>query len=540
MPLLPLLTIILPLVGAGGTVGLSLLPRVRPHARLVALAMVGFVAVTILVSRWIPPEALIPSLWRPSLLFGTTLVVQNDAMVQPLAFALALVSCSVILVELSRTDQPHPRMMATLQVMLAAGCAALWAANLLTTLICWAIYDLLLAAGQVVSGGSVRMAVRSLIFGGLATLLLWGGATLAGRGMGSALWSLTTASRVQLTLWALAGLLRLWAYPFYLSMLDNSGVALSLLTPLALGPILGWGLWLRLAVVNGGPIPGGPWVLALAAINLGLGGFLAWSCGSMRRSWSWIGMAATGAVLLAAGVAGESGVAVVAVGGTAWVLAVGVMLLGDGLRREALWWSIPRLLGALALLGLPLTVGFVPAATMVGGLVQGGHLGWGGAFFFGYMFLVAALVRRLLAPPALPVPDRRWVMIVRGIGLGVPALLLVLAGLYPPLLVVGVRAPLLGQLLALPGWAGWLLWAGALASGGALAWQEGAIRSKIELVLNAIHDLLCLEWLYRAIIGALERGLSVLWAAGEVVGGRGALLWSWLLFLLLLLVWGSR
>jgi hypothetical protein len=156
------------------------------------------------------------------------------------------------------------------------------------------------------------------------------------------------------------------------------------------------------------------------------------------------------------------------------------------------------------------------------------------------MFLVPALVRRLLAPPALPVPDRRWVMIVRGIGLGVPALLLVLAGLYPPLLVGGVRAPSLGQLLALPGWAGWLLWAGALAAGGALAWQEGAIRSKIELVLSAIHDLLCLEWLYRAIIGALERGLSVLWAAGEVVGGRGALLWSWLLFLLLLLVWGSR
>jgi hypothetical protein len=121
-----------------------------------------------------------------------------------------------------------------------------------------------------------------------------------------------------------------------------------------------------------------------------------------------------------------------------------------------------------------------------------------------------------------------------------PALLLVLAGLSPLLLAGTAQAPSLGQLFTLPGWAGWLLWVGALAGGGALAWQEGAIRSRIELVLGAIHDLLGLEWFYRAIVGALERGLGVLRAVSEVVGGRGALLWSWLLFLLLLLVWGRR
>jgi len=42
------------------------------------------------------------------------------------------------------------------------------------------------------------------------------------------------------------------------------------------------------------------------------------------------------------------------------------------------------------------------------------------------------------------------------------------------------------------------------------------------------------------VAGALDRGLSMLRAAGEVVGGAGALLWSWLLFFLLLLVWGGR
>jgi len=87
---------------------------------------------------------------------------------------------------------------------------------------------------------------------------------------------------------------------------------------------------------------------------------------------------------------------------------------------------------------------------------------------------------------------------------------------------------------------GWLLWAVSLAGGGILAWQDGKLRPKIKLLLGAVHDLLRLEWLYGVMIGTLERGLGPLRVADEVVGGAGALLWSWLLFLLLLLVWGGK
>jgi hypothetical protein len=126
-----------------------------------------------------------------------------------------------------------------------------------------------------------------------------------------------------------------------------------------------------------------------------------------------------------------------------------------------------------------------------------------------------------------------------GVGLGLPTLLLIVTGLHPPFLVGGVQVPTLGALLAMPGLTGWLLWVISLAVGGVLAWQDGAIRSRIELLLSAIHDLLCLEWLYTAVVGALDRGLSVVRAADEVVGGGGALLWSWVLFLLLVLVLSS-
>lgn len=171
MPLLPILTITLPLLGAGGTLVLSRLSRVRPYTRYITLTAVGLTTILTLMFRWVEPVVVVPSLWQPSLLFGAALALQSDAMMHPLALALALITCGAVLVELSRTEKPRPRLMATLQALLAAGFVALWAANLLTMVVSWAIYDLLQAAGNIAAGGSARTAVRSLIFGGLATHL---------------------------------------------------------------------------------------------------------------------------------------------------------------------------------------------------------------------------------------------------------------------------------------------------------------------------------------------------------------------------------
>ncbi len=95
------------------------------------------------------------------------------------------------------------------------------------------------------------------------------------------------------------------------------------------------------------------------------------------------------------------------------------------------------------------------------------------------------------------------------------------------------------SLLVMPGLVGWLMWVVVIACGGLLAWQEKILRSRIGLLLDASHDLLRLEWLYSAEGGAFARGVSVFRVANEVVGGAGALLWSLLLFLLLLLAWGG-
>lgn len=540
MQLLPVLTIIVPLVGAGWTLGISPLARVRPYTRYIALAATGVTSILILASSWVASTVIAPSLWQPSVLFGTTPALRIDSSVQPLALALMVVTFSALLVGLSRGEEPHPRLLAALQALVAAGVLALWAANLLTMLISWAIYDVLQAAGHLASGRSTRVAVRSLVFGSLATLLLWGGAVLSGDGVGGELWSLMTLSGPQMTLWTAAGILRLGAYPFHLAAPEDTGSASSLAVPLSLGAIMGWGLWLRLASANGGPVPGGTWVPILGAVNLAVGGFMAWCCEQPQRRIARAGLGVAGAILLAAGLAGENAVGIIVSGSVVWTLGLGIVSLGDGLRRKALWWSIPGLVGAAALLGLPLTLGFVTEANLLGGLVRAGRLGWGGAFFLGNLFLVPALARWLLIDPSFPPADRRWLAVVRGIGLGAPLLLLIVAGLHPPLLLGDLSAASQGELFELPDLVGWLLWAVSLAGGGFLAWQDAALCSKIGLWLSAAHDLLSLEWLYGAVMGALDRGFSVLRAADEVVRGGGALLWSWFLFLLLLLVWGSR
>jgi len=539
MQLFPFIAIIVPLLGVGGVLGLSRVPRVRTYTRYVALAAVSLTTVSLLASRWIEPRIVAPSLWQPSLLFGATLTLQIDAPAQPLALALALMTCCTLLVDLSRSKAPSPLLVTILQALLAAGILTLWAANTLTTLISWAIYDLLQAVGHLASGKSTRTAIRSLVFSSLATLLFWGGTLVSGGETGSELWSLMTPGGTQMALWAMAGLLRLWAYPFHLAVQENPGDVPPLSVPLSLGPMVGWGLWIRLALANGGFIPGGVWVPILGAVNLGFGGFLAWCCESPRRMLSWIGMAANGAILLSAGLAGANAAGFVTAGSVAWAVGMSLISLGDGLQWDVPWQGIPSLVGASTLLGLPLTLGFVTGANLVGGLARGGSAGLGGAFFLGNVLLIPAMVRWLLNTPVSPWPTRRGLAAARGIGLGLPVLLLILAGLHPPLWVRNGLVPSLGRLLAMPSVVGWLLWMISLAGGGVLAWQDAVIYPKVGLLLRATHDLLSLEWLWSAVAGALDRGLGVLRTADEVVGGGGALLWSWLLLLLLLLVWGS-
>jgi hypothetical protein len=127
-------------------------------------------------------------------------------------------------------------------------------------------------------------------------------------------------------------------------------------------------------------------------------------------------------------------------------------------------------------------------------------------------------------------------------GTGLPALLLIVAGLFPSLIfdeaAIAVPSPI--ALFKLPHIAGWSLWMAGLVAGGLLSWKDTLLRSRGEAVFNTIYNLVRLEWLYEVLAGALNRGLSLLRTADELIGGAGALLWACLLFLLYILTRGGH
>lgn len=539
MPSLIVLLIVLPLLGTVGIAGMSSLPRLRRTVSPIGMVLSSVVVILVLSLRWMGRVENDLFSWQPSFLLGGTPVLRSDLTAFPLVLSLALTAWGAVFVEASREDL-RPRLVASALALPVAGFIALWATTPLAMIIGWALFDVLHAAGGIAAGGTARAASRSLISGSLATLFLWAGTLFAAYEGGSALWSLMDPSQAQMTMWMIACILRLWVYPFHIAVPGDPGSGMPPPTTF-LGPVIGWGLCLRLVEANGGQLPGGPWVLSLAAITLVAGSLLAWASRTPRSDLPWIGMRMNGAVLLAAGLAGQGAAHAIAAGYVVWVLAATLLYVSDGLRRESPWWSIPTLIGALALLGAPPTLGFGVQAILLDGVTREFQLGWGAAVFFGNLFLVPVLVRwLLLLPAASPLPTHLARLLARSAGLGLPVLLLLVAGIHPPWLICDGSAFSLGALFTMPGLAGWFLWVASLASGAALAWQERAIRPRIALVLGVVYEVLRLEWLYGMVVGAMDRGLSALRAADEVIGGAGALLWSLLLFLLILLVWSSR
>jgi NADH:ubiquinone oxidoreductase subunit 5 (subunit L)/multisubunit Na+/H+ antiporter MnhA subunit len=271
-------------------------------------------------------------------------------------------------------------------------------------------------------------------------------------------------------------------------------------------------------------------------------------------------MGISGAVLLAVvlvsllgggrGIGEGVALSIMTLGAASWMLGLTVLFLGgsfdlrSALRRETWLVSIPSLVGALSLIGAPPTLGFVAEASLVGNLTRAERWGWGVGFFVGQLFLVAAVTRWLFsaAPPqrAGLDDDSLLARIAHDVGLVCPALVLVVVGVAPTLLVADPSRLSVRFLLTEPGLTGWLLWGGALLLGGILGWQDAYLRPRVSLWLDALQGIVRLDWAWTLLAGAFGQGLTVLRAVDDVLGGRGALLWSFIMLLLVILVWRVR
>lgn len=563
MRISPVIPIILLLLGAVGIAGLSLSTRLRRHSGWLILAVTGLAFTLLFVSRWARPVVTILSLWRPALLLDTILSLHADAISHPVALSTVLLMACAACVELTSPQRSRPRLAAAMLTLLATELAVLWSANVVTMLVALVLYDLTYALAYLLADGSARVAMRGLFLGMLATLCLLTGALLSGGLAVNGLWrTVTLGNNTSLSLLMLASILRLSVYPFHLSAPDDFLSPSPLTIPLLLRPLPGWLLWLRIIMINQGSMPAQPWAMNLALASAVLGVLLAWSGSSHLPALLWSGVGTAGAVLLAGITAGKEALAIVAAGSVAWTLGLGVLFLGRFVTAQGLRWKIPALIGGWALLGLPGTLGFASGAMLYGGVAGAGNAPSGLAVgsLIWTTFLIPALIRCLLTAPRVPREqppgdsgggfrirglEIKWLSVMElgyTIGSGLPALLLIVAGLFPALLFDGaaVALPSFVTMFRLPGVTGWLLWLLGLAAGGLLSWKDDLLRSRGGAALDTIYSLLRLEWLYDALGGAVNRGLSVLRTADELIGGAGALLWACLIFLLYILAKGGR
>jgi formate hydrogenlyase subunit 3/multisubunit Na+/H+ antiporter MnhD subunit len=533
MPFSPLFSLTVPLASAVILLLMVLVRRLRPYTRFVAPAATGLTLLGVVATSLEPVRTLPLSLWRPSVFFGTFLALQPDGLIWPLAVAVSCAAASAALIQLSRRTQPHFVLIFSALGFLVATLGSLWAENLLTLLFFWGCFDAAWALGMMAVGASARRVALSIGTTLLATAALWAAAMLIQAGGGSLTWQLMKPDGLNRILLLAAGLLRLGLYPLHITLPVGISRSAPMATHLFLGPVLGWALLLRLTAQGGVSLTEPTWLSSLGLTTLAVGGLLAWTRSVASEALLWSALSATGATLAAATFAGDAAAGVLAGGGTAWVLGVTLIALANGFDRSAPWWTIGPLLGGLALVGAPLTLGLMVNSYLIGDapVAAAQQL----MILLGQALLVGGLARRVLRPP-LPRGENQPLERVAGaIGLALPSLLLVTGGVIPARLFPSLDGSSLSQLLsaiALPRWGLWLV---SVALGGGLFWLRARFRKQIEPASTLLFDLFSLDWALYTFIGGLDRATRFLRELAELIEGAGAVLWALSILLLALL-----
>ena len=555
------LSVLLPLLGAVGALLLFYFlsrldtTQVVVKASIAVLVAAVVIVVAMLVKAGGAKGTVALSSLYPSPLLESAMEMRWDSILWPLGLSLSLGAGAFVLGIGKEDDGPFV-FLAVLLALLAAALAALWSANPLTTILCWAVYDVVVTGGRIVAGERASDAVRGLAINSVSGLLLWAGVLVAGGGIGNVQWALVPVGGSEMILWLVAGLLRIGVYPLHLWAPKSMRLASSLVAPVYLSPVLGWGLWMRLAQLNEGVLPFGSWIVFGGLLTLVGGGVLAWTARTPGESRPWISVGATGSTLVAAGltslarqnqgIAGQSPVGVMMLGVVAWILSTAVLFLGRGFdprqrfKRRFLPRAIGSLTGALSFLGLPGTAGFFCSSSAMTHLLGHGRWGWTVGFFVGEVFLTAAVVRWFLGFGSDgEEEDQILGEVARSAGLVGTGMSLIVVGILPGWLVPGVASGLVASLasfLAGPGLTGWLLWGGAVVIGGMVGWVDSGLRPRVALWLDAVHQLVLLEWVYEWLVGAIEQGFVLLRVLDDVLAGRGALLWSCVVTLIIVLM----
>ncbi len=512
-----------PLLAYGGLIGvlallsIELLPRLHFLRRPVTAAWLTAMTLFWLAMPWQSQWPL--SLWTPSTVLGGAILVD----ITPAVWILGLVVGMVLSGAAWGEAAEHRGSLSLVGVLALLSLIAVWLSlaggSLLTVLAAWATFDLLWGIAGLMAGGDGERVTFGLMFHGIASLILWGAFLLLESSGQSVLWWLMTPSPAALTFLLAAAIIRMGLYPFHIVFPRRIG-NMRLLGIIALmGPLLGLGLLYRILRLPG--LDAAPeWLMIWGAISVLWGGISAWiSKGGTAVLWG--GYALLGAMVAGAAGGGDPELLLTAAG--VWTAGGALVSLSRGHDEFSALWSWPAWVALLFFIGVPVS----PLGRAVIMALDTLPFVWRPLVMVGWAGMMAAFISHLRRrSKGLVTPPEFW----QQAGLLI-CMLLPLAGL--------MASALMGYGLSL-GWGGLVLWGITVLLGAALSIFGQEMSREWLRKGQPVWEMFDLRWLFRALWRGAENLLSLVRASADVVEGNGALLWSLLVLLIVLLVVVNR
>ncbi len=453
------------------------------------------------------------SLWTPSKMLGGQLLLDTTPAVWSIGLALGLTLAGVAWVQVADVRPALPLSGGLTLIALLIAWLALVGGSLLTVLAAWALFDLLWGAAGLIALSDGERITFGWLFNGLASVALWAVVLLLEREGGSTLWWLMVPTTPIITLLVGAAVLRIGLYPFHISFPHRLSVTDTLFPIAFMNPILGLTLLYRVrSLPDVQTLPS--WLTVLGLLTFVWGGIQTWTHRS-SEALPHAAYAFLGLIVVGAGVNLPTGLLLRSA--AVWIVGWTLLWVSRPRSRDGLLWSWPGWYGLLFLIGIPSSaLGALYRLALVGqGWVGRVLLITGGFLLIGGLLSIA---RRTTEASISPPLTGQRLSLAAGFGL-------LLAGLFSGVYVEPLR------LLAL------LLWMVTIFLAVALVWRADR-KLVLERRLSTLLSFLDLRWMHRSLWRGTEHILSAVRVIAEVVEGSGALLWSMLVILIVLLIRG--
>jgi hypothetical protein len=454
------------------------------------------------------------STWSPGSVLSGWLILDIQPALYWVGLILALVLSGRMWGEAAEVREHLPLSGVLLLLFLLTTWLSLLGGSLLMTLITWGLCDIVWCVASLMSGANGERVVIGTAVLGVSSIILWAISLFLLQEGVSAIWWLIQPSKAILSLLIFSAILRIGFYPFHIILDDGSTEEHTLSAIYSLGPIVGIGLLFRILQLPGIQLP--QWLAIWAVISA------LWcairSCVAKDRgalvwaSYSILHSIIAGAILTSDTRLLSNGLAI-------WLGCYTLLMMARGPKRVP--WAWPAWLAGLFFIATPpsLLLGVYDT------ILYNTPLLVSITFLFAQVFAFIGLMMALRSEFwTLRIP---WV----------PHIISSLVGYVIPLICIVSTISQYG--FVMPSWLLLIIWLGVLSFAGVL-FIYGRIFQRAWGRLYPIVEVLDGQWLYHAIWQGSVNVLNIIRVVADVVEGRGSLLWSLLILLLVILVVVSR